>query len=85
MPSDLLISGESSIAYTKDRSGFFASVLASSSALLRVGSSVVAERIEPANAQIFSQEVMNEVSRLNPFLGDQIFHHRLDMDNGEVL
>jgi hypothetical protein len=85
MPSDLFFAGEPLVAYTADRNGLLASVLASSSALMRPGSSVVVEHVGPADAQIFAQEVMNEVSRLNPFLGGQIFHHRLDMDNGEVL
>jgi len=83
--SDLLIPGEAHIAYTKDRAGLLGSVLASASALLRAGSSVVVERLTVVDAQIFSQEVMNEVTRLNPFLGDRIFHHQLNMDNGEVL
>lgn len=80
-----LIPGDAHVAYTKDRAGLLGSVLASASALLRAGSSSVVERLTVVDAQIFSQEVMNEVTRLNPFLGDRIFHHQLNMDNGEVL
>lgn len=85
VPSDLLITGDISTAYTKDRDGFLANVLASSSSLLRAGDSRVVERLGAADSAVFSQEVINEVSRLNPFLGDRIFHHRLDIGNGEVI
>jgi hypothetical protein len=85
VPGDLLIAGETSTAFTRDRSGFLASVLTASSALLRAGSSKVVERLGSADAVVFSQEVINEVSRLNPFLGDRIFHHRLVIEDSEVV
>jgi hypothetical protein len=85
VPSDLFYAGESTVAYTKDRSGFLSSVLASACVFLKGGSTSVVERLGSTSYQIFAQEVMGEVTRLNPFLGEQIFHHRLTMETGEVL
>jgi hypothetical protein len=61
------------------------SVLSSSSLFLRAGASKIVERLSSSEGARFSQDVIDHVCRLNPFLGDRIFHHRLDLQNGEVV
>lgn len=85
IPTDLLITGETLTAYTKDRDGLLGSILSSSSLLLRAGASKVVERLGCVNNTRFSQDLFDHVSRLDPFLGDQIFFHRLPMENGEIV
>lgn len=85
IPTNILTVGEPVPAYTKDRAGFLSSVLAASSTLLRAGTTRVVEQLNSADTVAFSQEVMDEVSRLNPFLGNRIFHHRIKIRDGEIV
>jgi hypothetical protein len=82
LPTDLLVAGELAVAYTADRVGFVGSALSAASAFLRANSSNVIERVLAADAAHFSQEVLDEVSRLNPFLADRIFHRTVNMKSG---
>jgi hypothetical protein len=77
VPTDLLTLGEPLTAYTCDRSGFLASVLASSSAFLRFDDKKISEKISNAEAALFSDEVLDHVNRLHPFLGGRIFHQQV--------
>ena len=82
MPTELLVTGEVLTAFTTDRASFLGSALSSASALLRANCSNVVERVAAAEAAHFSQEVLDEVCRLDPFLGDRIFNHTVKMKTG---
>ncbi len=75
--TDLLTLGEPLSAYTCDRAGFLSSVIASSSVFLRYDEEKHSQRLSNTEAVHFSDEVLEHVNRLHPFLGGRIFHQQV--------
>lgn len=82
--TDLLVLGEPLSAFTCDRAGFLASVLASSSTFLRYDEEKLSERLSNTEAALFSDEVLEHVNRLHPFLGGRIFHQQVCVSDETV-
>lgn len=85
LPTNLLMVGEVQGAFTKDREGLLKNVLASASCLVRGSESKNIEIIDAGAKAQFSDDVFDKVSRLNPLLADQIFHHQVIVDGGKVV
>jgi hypothetical protein len=83
-PTDLLMLGEPLVAYTRDRAGFLTAALAASSTFLRFDATKISERISNTQAALFSDEVLDHVNRLHPFLGAQIFNQQVVVSDESV-
>lgn len=85
IPTDLFVAGEKITAVTEDREGLLSSVLASSSCLLRPSASKTADVLSTTTAVALQKDLFEQVSLLNPFLGERIFNRKFTADSGEVV
>lgn len=85
IPTDLFVAGETMTAVTEDREGLLSSVLASSSCLLRPSTPRTADVLTTTTAVGLQRDLFEQVSLLNPFLGERIFNRKFTAASGEVV
>lgn len=73
MPTDLLVVGDKTSAFTRDRSGLLTSVLASASSLIR-SSARARDVVTSSPATKVSKELYHAVSLLDSLKADVLFH-----------
>jgi hypothetical protein len=84
MPSDLLVVGEKTPAFTMDRNGLMASILASASCLVRSEPSRGSEVVSSAPTNSLSRDLFEHVSRLNPLVAHDLFNQKIKIEGDMV-
>jgi hypothetical protein len=84
MPTDLLEAGEKTSAFTADRNGLLLSILASSSCLVRLESSRSREILSSPPTLSLTDDLFEQVARLNPVVAQEMFNRKIIVDGKTV-
>jgi hypothetical protein len=82
--TDLLVVGEKTAAFTQDRTGLLASILASASCLVRSEPSRNSDVVSSAPAVALTRDLFEQVSRLNPLVAHELFNKKIKIEGDTV-